>query len=226
MFEPFPRQEPRSVNLLRFDVITEADVRNAIRDARSAGNQARERYTKAVDGLVEDGCDPGIAKDYTGQETGEVRGRAHFLGVQTVLLSALHIESVVNAWGVYATGESFFKKHLDRDGTLSKIALLIALGGHGRIPEDHVAMDRIRILFKRRNELVHPKASVLTQEKLESLAERGPTDFAGYHRLNREDDELLAERALDAFKGLLIAVDSNVAEYCGHYKPDGAHGVR
>jgi hypothetical protein len=116
--------------------------------------------------------------------------------IQAVLLCAIYIEGVVNAWGVYVAGEDFFKAYIERCTLESKIALTLALDGKGCIPKNHSAMLAVRELFVRRNQIAHRKTKELQ------------TEFSPNHvrEIKANSDLAACKTALDAFHKLLLEV--------------------
>lgn len=77
---------------------------------------------------------------------------------QAILTTVCHIEWAANLWGAAVLGESFYSAHLDRVSLNSKIAILVALGGRGLPRSDDPRFAAIRVVVKRRNNIVHAKS--------------------------------------------------------------------
>ncbi|MCP5021463.1 MAG: hypothetical protein GY930_06775 [bacterium] len=202
MFDPLPDSD-RDGMWSSSGVITEADVRTAIREAAERHAQTKELYEEAL--AQSDDSTPGDC--YASHLTEAERHAAGLAHVQAVLITAMHLEGAVNAWGVIVAGQTFFKKHIERGMIETKIALLIALDGQGCIPPDHKALVSLRNLFDRRNQFAHRKTK-----------EMAPT-LDSFH-LQEEDgdgDLTLCREALEAFRGLILTLSPRLAFMVGGY---------
>ena len=161
------------------DAISESQVRQAILSAldldeklEAASGEASSQSAGAMQATHQQRLDAGIAR------------------VNAILLTAMHIEGAINAWGVVCAGADFFKRHIERSQLESKLALVLALSGKGRIPKDHEALVCARKLFDRRNQLAHPKTKELRRPEEVDLG-------------NTTDDLNLCDKALRSFQDLL-----------------------
>lgn len=199
MFEGLPDRSQGSA-LFSADTILEKHVREAIAYATERGAEARTLYDK----LVSESSDEERALGWPRHASMKEQDEADLAVIKAVLLTAMHIEGAINAWGVYVTGEEFFKSHIERCPLESKVALTIALDRRGIIPRNHPTLAAIRNLFDRRNQLAHRK----TKEWNSSLdfTERAP-----------ESDIELCISALDTFRKLLLDISRKVAFMAGGY---------
>ena len=207
MFEALPDRD-RDGGWTSSDAVTESDVRTAITDAIKRNAQAQNLYDRAV----KSSTDSMLAHSYAALVT-EAEGRAARLArVQAILLTAMHLEGVINAWGVIAVGEVFFKQHIERCAIETKVALLLALDGQGLIPADHESLRRVRRLFERRNQLVHRKTKEM----------RAPLDSTDFGGPSPESDFELCTEALDAFQALLLAASPRAGFLAAGYRGENA----
>jgi hypothetical protein len=79
-------------------------------------------------------------------------------GLAVILFAAIAIEAHINEYGSRRLGESCFKRHIDKLGTVSKWVLVPRLITGREVPRDCHAFQLLVDLFRWRNQLVHPKA--------------------------------------------------------------------
>lgn len=78
--------------------------------------------------------------------------------IVTVILSALTLEAFINYYGIAAFSRSFFDNHLDKLNTVTKWLLLPRLAVGKQLSTDGQEYEALRLLFRRRDTLVHYKA--------------------------------------------------------------------
>jgi hypothetical protein len=182
-------------------------VRAAIRDAQARRVQEQKTFDQALE-EAPDFQDFSLALGWAAHVSDDAHQAAGIARIQAILLTVLHLEGAVNAWGVIVTGEDFYKQHLERQRIESKVALLLAIDGQGRIPPDHDVPALLRTLFMRRNQIAHRK----TKET------RRPFDFDSFGRPAFEEDLSLCREALDAFRDLLLRACPRAAWSAGYRK--------
>lgn len=200
MFEPFPNHE-NGGGWYSGDAIMAEHVHSELAEAEAKREEAQLYY----DELVRNSSEEELAHGWPDHASEAQREVAALARIRAVLMTALHIEGVVNAWGVYVAGEDFFKTHIERCRLESKIALTIALDGKGCIPKDHPVMPAISDLFERRNQIAHRK----TKEWQGS----GSPDHIRYFKST--SDLEACKTALNAFHELLLEVDQRAAFFAG-----------
>ena len=189
MFEPLP-DPGGSFGWITSDAISELQVRHAILHALDLEEKLEALSQKAASQSAGE-PDPELTSSLAMEATYQQRIDAGLARVNAILLTSMHIEGAINAWGAVCVGEDFFKRHIERSQLESKLALILALSGKGRIPRDHETLVRARRLFERRNQLAHPKTKEL---KSLSGVDVGPPAndltlcdeaFRSFHRLLR-----------------------------------------
>ena len=203
MFNPLPYQEINA--LYSADNILESHVRAAISEAKLKNDEAKGCINK----LLQEASEEEINHGWVEHASRAAREAADLARIHAVLLTAIHIEGAVNAFGVYVTGEDFFKSHIERCSLESKLALTIALLGKGCIQKKHPAFLAFRDLFERRNQIAHRKTK-----------EWHP-DSSDHIRVTKSNSDLDAcSKAMDTFRELLLEVDQNAAFMAGVHKEE------
>lgn len=202
MFEPLPDHENGGY-FYSADVVLSKHVHAAIAEAEVKSDEAQRCY----DEFAKSSSEEELAHGWPDHASRAELEAAALARIRAVLLSAIHIEGAVNAWGVYVAGEDFFKAHIERCTLESKIALTLALDGKGCIPKNHPAMLAILDLFERRNQIAHRK----TKE--------WQTDNRHNHvrQVKAVSDVAACRTALDAFRELLLEAGPNAAFMAGVY---------
>ena len=207
MFEPIPDQEIGGV-WYSADAVLAKHVHAAIADAETKCDEAQRFYDK----FARNSSEEELAHGWPDHASSAERDAANLARIRAVLLSAIHIEGAVNAWGVYVAGEDFFKTYIERCPLESKIALTLALSGKGCIPKKHPALLAVRDLFERRNQIAHRKTKEWQTDSI-----------LNHVREAKSNSDLVAcTTALNAFRELLLEVDSNAAFMAGGYGGEDA----
>lgn len=104
----------------------------------------------------------------------EALNEIHLLADATVVFAAMAVESFLNVYGVVRLGETFYARHYERLGIVSKLAAVLGACCSTLItPEDEISQVVSR-LFERRNALVHPKTREVRAERRHSGAKLQP----------------------------------------------------
>jgi hypothetical protein len=85
-----------------------------------------------------------------------------------IILGCAAIECWVNSFGITLLSEKFYKKNIERQDIIQKIVVLNAIHKNTELDENDVLIS-IRVLFEKRNALVHPKAKHLTESTMALL---------------------------------------------------------
>jgi len=208
MFHPLP-QLTDSGGWISDGVITEGEARAAISRAATLQDEAQQALAQARSAASD--CDPLHAKAIAEEKTRPTREAARLSVAQAIMFSAMHIEGSVNAWGVISLGEDFYKNHLERSRLESKIAILLVVGGAGLVSGGHPALEAVRLLFERRNQLAHRKTREV-RWPLERNDLDGPCPIA---------DLDACEAAVSEFKQLVVEVSELLAARIGGFDADG-----
>lgn len=204
MFNPLPYKKINA--LYSADNISESHVRAAIFEAKLKNDEAESCINKLLQGSSEEEVNSGWVEHSSRAE----RETADLARIRAVLLTAIHIEGAINALGVYAAGEDFFKSHIERCPLESKLALTIALMGKGCIHKKHPALLALRDLFDRRNQIAHRKTK-----------EWHPDSFSEHVRVTKYSSDLdSCSKAIDTFRDLLLEVDHHAAFFAGVHKDE------
>lgn len=208
MFDPIPYQNginlSRGKVIIRNEVVSEHDVSNAIKKAKQIEEDTLSLIKSFEETLTDKELAFGVLENKFEQENQEVE----LARIQAVLFTALHIEGAVNAIGVSVVGERFYKSHIERASYESKVSLLIAIIGKGRIPKDHPALSTVRNLFKRRNRIAHPKS------------EEGWDSDYDYSISEADSDLDACYLAMKKFRGLIMELDPSLGFIAGFTRKD------
>ncbi len=77
--------------------------------------------------------------------------------LNVILTSCLDIESFLNYYGVIRLGEEFYKTTIERLGITEKIKLIGVICFDLKLDSQTELLKTIRLLFDKRNSIVHPK---------------------------------------------------------------------
>ena len=88
----------------------------------------------------------------------ELRDLRFEYGSQTIVFSAMTMESLINDFAAVSLGDSFFINHLDKLDILSKYVVITQLASQKRFPKEGQAFEHLKFLFSIRNNLIHPKS--------------------------------------------------------------------
>lgn len=199
MFPPLPFGY---VNfLISSDNVREQHVHAAISEAKLKAKKAENAIKK----LQKDASEEEIELGWIQYASKTVREEAAYARIHAVLLTAIYIEGIVNALGVYVSGEEFFKSHIERCPIESKLAISFALMGKGCIQKNHPALADIRNLFDRRNQIAHRKTKEFNPDSLP----------AQLRNIKANNDIETCSKTLASFKKLLLEVDQMAANMAG-----------
>lgn len=82
--------------------------------------------------------------------------------IASEIYCCVSIEAFINFYGIKRLGEEFYKSNYERLSITSKISALIATCEGKLIPKHHPILKSSKKLFDLRNQLVHPKATEIT----------------------------------------------------------------
>lgn len=91
-------------------------------------------------------------------ELSELRSNS---GIKTIVFAAMALESLINDYGAIHLGDSFFKKHVDKLDSPSKLIVAIKMVTSKTFPKGGQAYENLEFLFKIRNKLVHSKSKAV-----------------------------------------------------------------
>lgn len=152
----------------------------------------------------------------------ELRTKRFELGVQTIVFSAMTLESLINDYSSIKLGQAFFEKHVDKLNTISKFVVVLQMRSKNIFPKNGQAYECLDYLFKIRNKLVHPKSKPMpfkngeiNWEMLEKMEESYLNDWRTtvdkcysaillcaetLHEINSEEDLFITFKSIVSIK--------------------------
>lgn len=125
-------------------------------------------------------------------ETSELEAAAYRYAESSFLFLCMTIESFLNHYGVKRLGSTFYRRNVERLGITEKLALLLLICLGVKLKPDDPLLTKVRSLFDRRNQLVHPKTRRIDFDKLHEFVSKHPRDLG--LRSDLEDLEFIIER--------------------------------
>jgi hypothetical protein len=114
-----------------------------------------------------------------------------------MVFAAMAVESFVNYFGVQCLGEKAYVTEFGRSGVERKFRALADRSADLKLADDHEAIHLLRLIMKRRHDLVHPKAREVPPETdptswpANPLVDRTARAVADCHRFFEVVAELL-----------------------------------
>ncbi|MFH1059712.1 MAG: hypothetical protein V1797_13690 [Pseudomonadota bacterium] len=123
------------------------------------------------------GVESGLVDHLIDEETNELCAQAETAIISAHIFICMTLEAFINYYGIKRMGEKYYKKNLERLGITEKVAI-IALSCSGILLEpDCDIIKKLRKLFDKINQLVHPKAREIEFDRLQDFAYIHPRDW-------------------------------------------------
>lgn len=90
-----------------------------------------------------------------------LRAEAREKALTAVAFAAIAIEGYLNDYGGRMLGDGYYESNLEKLTPLSKLVVLPRLIANACVPTDGELYEAVRVLFRLRNELMHPKSQPL-----------------------------------------------------------------
>lgn len=121
-------------------------------------NEAANAYQSQWEKLLEEHHD----EQYVDYLLMPLEERIRRYAVATEIYCCVSIEAFINFYGIRRLGEEFYKSNYERLTITSKLSALIGTCEGKLISKHHPILKTARKLFDLRNQLVHPKATEIT----------------------------------------------------------------
>lgn len=131
-------------------------------------NNAADEYKGQWKTLLEEHGDDGYVNYLLIPLDNKIRRYA----IASEIYCCVSIEAFVNFYGIRRLGEEFYKSNYERLTITAKISALIATCEGKLIPKHHPLLKSAKKLFDIRNQLVHPKATEITDPNKVNILSR------------------------------------------------------
>lgn len=120
--------------------------------------QIFEDEAHACQQMEKEGIDASDRPFFLSENIFEMHGEAYRHATIFHLFACMAIEGFLNVYGVRRLGGDFYKESIERIGITEKFAVIGAISAVWDIRQHPEIRNDLRILFDKRNSLVHPKA--------------------------------------------------------------------